>query len=123
MLAKAGRTWLRSSVAYRSAVLGRLVACLVASHRAAAVPNVIAARRRRVPRQLPGPDGGIELGSLGPGGEGAAVLDRVPIPPLDQEMAPLLTRDRRGKNPDCYRHVSLHAGQRAAACQPGTGPA
>jgi len=44
-LAKAGSTWPRSSVAYRSAVLGRLVACLVASHRAAAVPNVTAARR------------------------------------------------------------------------------
>ncbi len=45
MLANAGSTWPRSSVAYRSAVLGRLVACLVASHRAAAVPNVTAARR------------------------------------------------------------------------------
>ena len=43
--ANAGSTWLRSSVAYRSAVLGRLVACLVASHRAATVPNVAAARR------------------------------------------------------------------------------
>jgi hypothetical protein len=77
---------------------------------------------RRVARQLPSLDGGVEGGRFVEGGERPGVLDRVAVPPLHQEMAPLLTRDRRGKGPDRYRHACLHAGQRAAARQPGNRP-
>jgi hypothetical protein len=45
-----------------------------------------------------------ELGGLGPGGEGPAMLDRVAIAPLDQEMTLLLTSARRGKHPFGDRH-------------------
>lgn len=60
---------------------------LAACHRHAAA--------RRVPRQPTGLDRSVELVGLVPGGEGAAVLNRMAVPPLDQEVTPRLTRGRR----------------------------